>query len=165
MSLKSFDKFCEKLILTEPGSEKEIYDERQNQLRSKLTVEAFTVYGALSLFAAAFCDWYAWSESVLSVLAMCGALAYLWWTLRCAFRQCLFGVSGSSVKFYAILILAESVVIPANFLIRTEGFVLLTPEGKVSDGVIIAAAAAMLLISSVVVLVSARRRGKETSSE
>ena len=44
MSLKSFDKFCERMILAEPGSEKEIYDERQKQIRTQLTVEALTVF-------------------------------------------------------------------------------------------------------------------------
>lgn len=51
MSLKSFDKFCERMILAEPGSEKEIYDERQKQIRTQLTVEALTVFGAMSMLA------------------------------------------------------------------------------------------------------------------
>ena len=40
MSLKSFDKFCERLILSEPGSQKEVFDERQNVMRSRLAIEA-----------------------------------------------------------------------------------------------------------------------------
>lgn len=47
MSMKSFDKFCERIILAEPGSQKEIFDERQRQQRTQLTVEALRCVGTV----------------------------------------------------------------------------------------------------------------------
>lgn len=43
MSMKSFDKFCERMITAEPGSEKEIFDERQNVMRMRLAIEALLI--------------------------------------------------------------------------------------------------------------------------
>lgn len=50
MSLKSFDKFCENIILGEPSSpkQKQIFDERQNILRSRLITEALIIFAVRS---------------------------------------------------------------------------------------------------------------------
>ncbi len=49
MSMKSFDKFCERLILAEPGSEKEVFDERQRLIQQRLAVEALLIYVGVTL--------------------------------------------------------------------------------------------------------------------
>lgn len=49
MSLKSFDKFCERMILAEPGSQKEIFDERQKIVRSRITIEALLIFGCSAI--------------------------------------------------------------------------------------------------------------------
>ncbi len=96
MSLKSFDKFCEKMITGEPSSEKPIYDERQNIVRSRLIIEALTIYGAASIIDAALNELvYMWCESVFAQLVLIAALCLMWYLIRCAAKGALFGVNGT----------------------------------------------------------------------
>ncbi len=111
MSLKSFDKFCEKMILAEPGSEKEVYDERQKQIRTQLTIEALKVYGAMSMLAVMINEMaYTWCENCFPVMVLCAALAFGWWVIRNAVKGSLFGVSGNSMKYMALTIVIETPV-------------------------------------------------------
>ncbi len=136
MSLKSFDKFCEKMILAEPGSEKEVYDERQKLIQKQLTLEALVVYGAMSMLAVLFNEIaYTWCEGCFPVMVLCAALAYGWWVIRNAVKGSLFGVSGKSVKYTAIIILIEVPV-----LILCDIPVELMPSALVRDGMLTAKA-------------------------
>jgi len=67
MSMKSFDKFCERIILAEPGSQKEIFDERQRQQRTQLTVEALLIYCAASALCVLLNEDFGFLESSFSV--------------------------------------------------------------------------------------------------
>ncbi len=107
MSLKSFDKFCEKIIMGEVGSEKEIYDERQNQIRTKLIIEALVIFGTMTALGTFLYDILKWCESTFSICAICCAAAYLWWTIRALFNGCLFGVSGKGTIYTALILIVE----------------------------------------------------------
>ena len=74
MSLKSFDKFCENMIKGEPVDNKEIFDERQKMVRSRLAMEAMTVYVCLSLLASMSYEFiYQWAESITIAFMTLGA--------------------------------------------------------------------------------------------
>lgn len=96
MSMKSFDKFCEHLILDEPGAEKAIYDERQNQLRMRYTLEALIVFASASFLNTIImeCGWQ-WCESYVVPMAFFGAISLLYWVIRNAAKETLFGVNGT----------------------------------------------------------------------
>ena len=66
MSMKSFDKFCEKMILGEPGSEKEIYDERQTQLRTHILVQSLVIYAIASALCVVLNEFIGFLESDFS---------------------------------------------------------------------------------------------------
>ena len=86
MSLKSFDKFCENLILTEPGSQKIIYDERQKIVQMKIGIETLIIFGGaatLNCLAMDLIYQYAESYTAPLVLICCFAL----FTTICAARQ------------------------------------------------------------------------------
>lgn len=96
MSLKSFDKFCEKMITGEPSSEKPIYDERQNIVRSRLLIEALMIYGVASMFDTALNEMvYMWCESFFAQLVLIAALCLMWYLIRCTAKGALFGVNGT----------------------------------------------------------------------
>ena len=94
MSMKSFDKFCERIILAEPGSQKEIFDERQRQQRTQLTVEALLIYCAAAALCVLMNEVFGFLESSFSGMVFIAAAAFLWWNIRALVKGCLFGVSG-----------------------------------------------------------------------
>ena len=108
MSMKSFDKFCERIILAEPGSQKEIFDERQRQQRTQLTVEALLIYCTASALCVLLNEDFGFLESSFSGMVFIAAAAFLWWTIRALVKGCLFGVSGKQVIYNAVVALAET---------------------------------------------------------
>lgn len=97
MSMKSFDKFCEKLITGEPVPQKEIFDERQSVLRTKSAATALTCFGALSAANTMLMECgLKWSESYFAPIAIFMAVCYLVFLLDSARRGALFGVNGTA---------------------------------------------------------------------
>ncbi len=98
MSLKSFDKFCEKVVNGEYDGEpvKEIFDERQNILRMQLTKRAlwlFVITSGINLIIMECGP--QWCESWVMSTAIFGAAANLYWTAATARRECMFGLNGA----------------------------------------------------------------------
>lgn len=157
MSLKSFDKFCERMIMGEPVDRREVYDERQNQMRTKLTVEALWVYIALSAVAVVINEEFTWTSSLLSLMALCGAIAFLWWTIRCAAKDCIFGIKGFGVISNAWVLLAESVLfICLSVFGKDELFI--SEDGLVGSRLLITIGFAILIIASLIVIVMNKKR-------
>ena len=104
MRLKSFDKFCEKMILGEPGSEKEVFDERQNQLRAKLTTESLYVCIVLSSLLVLANEIALWCDGMFVLIILACAASYLWWVIRNAVKGSLFGVKGSGTFWTAVIL-------------------------------------------------------------
>lgn len=102
MSMKSFDKFCERLILAEPGSQKEIFDERQNIMRLKISVEALLIFGG-SVFLNCFImeEGYKWAESQLAAMMLLMTACMLYWQIRCAAKGCMIGTNGKFQQTYS----------------------------------------------------------------
>lgn len=95
MSLKSFDNFCEKAIPADSGAyEKEIFDERQKIILSRLSIEALCICLGICLINALIMDWgYSWTNycpSMLLIMSVCTA----YYLIRCAAKGCLFGIGG-----------------------------------------------------------------------
>lgn len=166
MSLKSFDKFCERMILSEPGSQKEIYDERQKQIRTQLTVEALTVYGGLSLLSVFFNEtFFTWCEGCFPVMVLCAALAYGWWVIRNAVKGSLFGVSGKGVKYTALMIIIYSPIY--EFLIlpdENKGFSF-AENGKLTSETVISVSLLLFLVCAVATLILYARKKRSESAE
>ncbi len=99
MSMKSFDKFCERLILAEPGSEKEVFDERQRVMQQRLAVEALLIYVGVTLINTMMMEiFYQWAESWMAATFLFVALCLLWWQIRCAVKGCMAPVSGKYIQ-------------------------------------------------------------------
>lgn len=101
MSLKSFDKFCEDLILKEPGSEKIIYDERQKLVQMKLGIETLVIFGVLVVLNCFVMDmFYQYAESYTMPIVLMLMLCAYYYNFRCAAKGCLIGISGvRSLKY------------------------------------------------------------------
>ncbi|MDE7362632.1 MAG: hypothetical protein K2N38_11940 [Oscillospiraceae bacterium] len=102
MSLKSFDKFCERMILSEPGSQKEIFDERQKIVRSRITIEALLIFGCSAILNCMIMEeCYKWAESQLAAMALLVSACLLYWQVRCAAKGCMIGTNGKFTQTFS----------------------------------------------------------------
>lgn len=176
MSLKSFDKFCERMILSEPQSQKDIFDERQNQIRSKLLIESLIVFACFSsLMVLVMEASYQWCESYVAVLMLTAALCYLWWVLRNLYYGSLFGVRYTQTHYTACVMIAECLIF--TFLLFDDYILgdnedqtdvakdFFINDGRLSEDIVICVALAVMLISSVIILFAVHRKKKEEAAE
>ncbi len=109
MSLKSFDKFCEKLILAEPGSAKEIFDERQNILRMRIGIETLVIFSCLRFINCLIMDLgFQWAESYAAPILLFFIVCMIYFRIRCCSAGCMIGINGTGkakfIAFYAIFL-------------------------------------------------------------
>lgn len=165
MSLKSFDKMCENMILGKTGAEKEIYDERQNQVRTKLTVEALLVY-IVSVFVNSLVMEliYQWCESYCAPMILLVVICYLYWIIRNWAKGSLFGVKGAkAAKYTAFLTILYGFLFGLQFLFplldNEQNYFFL--EGKATKEYVFAITWLLLLISGIIIFVLAKRNDKK----
>lgn len=175
MSLKSFDKFCENMILGPENHnyrEKEIYDERQNQIRSKLIIEALLVFiGAVFINTIIMEECYRWCTSYLAPMALFGMVCYLYWMLRCQAKGCLFGIGSSySTKWTAGVLIFESIVfgyITIDDAVNEleEGKSFFFNNGMVEGRFILCLVFPLLLTLGIITVILAKKHIKEVEGE
>ncbi len=171
MSLKSFDKFCENIIMGEPAKYlKDVFDERQNQLRGKLICEAFQLYAVLSFLALIIYEaGYAYCEGVMAILAFCGSVSYLWWVLRGLHFGCLIGIKFTQTANAAGLLIGQMVMFGffefRDFSQdRQAGESFFANNGQLTESFVLVIAMAIMLIASVMVLVAVSRHKSAENS-
>ena len=95
MSLKSFDKLCERMILGEPGSRKEILDERQKIARTQIGVETLAIFSCLTFINSLVMDLlYQWADGYAPPMLVFFMLCMIYFNFRCFFKGCLIGING-----------------------------------------------------------------------
>ena len=155
MSMKSFDKFCEKMILGEPGSEKEIFDERQNQLRTHILVQSLVIYAIASALCVVLNEFIGFLESDFSGMVFVAGAVYLWWVISLAVKECMFGVSGKQVLYNALTVI---VLIPIYVMIilpdEDEPPFAIAINGALTEKAVVLAALLLYMIATVIILVS-----------
>ena len=163
MSLKSFDKFCENMIMSEPGSQKEVFDERQNQVRANLFIESLLICILLSFLLVAINETpLRWCEECTPLMMLSVSVCWLWNVIRCAAKDCLFGVKGSGTVGMALIIAINC----------THIFVRYSPDGEepfvINDGLVstefIMLISAFVMFASFIVVVALNSRRKKRQS-
>lgn len=151
MSLKSFDKFCEKMITAEPGSEKAIFDERQKIIRSRLIIEALLIYACITLINAVFMDAvYQWAEKHFSAMVLIMGVCLLYWLIRCAAKGCLIAANGSNpLKASSIMIIFISVLNLPQYLFDIGSTDFFFKDGRLTDELLIMISFLFLLIDGI----------------
>ena len=117
MSLRSFDKFCEDLILKEPGSEKIIYDERQKLVQMKLGIETLVIFGAAAVLNCFVMDmFYQYAESYSMPIVLMLLLTACYYNFRCAVKGCLIGINGvRSLKYSSFTSICMGVLLLVQY--------------------------------------------------
>ena len=135
MSLKSFDKLCERMILGEPGSQKEILDERQKIVRTRVGVEALTIFSCLTFINALVMDlWQQWAESYAAPMLIFFMVCIIYFNFRCFFRGALIGINGGyQAKFSAIYAIFMGLIYMLIFVFKNDEEKALFSDGKLTD--------------------------------
>ncbi|MGN1422964.1 MAG: hypothetical protein ACI4XA_06275 [Oscillospiraceae bacterium] len=161
MSLKSFDKFCENIIMGEPASQKAVFDERQNQLRRQYTIEALWIFAGSSFLNTMIMECGAqWSESYAAPMMLLAALSFLYWFVRNAVKGTLFGVNGTAaVTYTGWFCMAMGVLYSVkNFPFSEEDWdTFVISGGMVSEDLLIMIALALYFASGLVIVIAAHR--------
>lgn len=166
MSLKSFDKFCERLILTEPGSQKEVFDERQNVMRSRLAIEALFVYVGLTLLNSMVMElFYQWAESWMTVTMLFMGICLLWWEIRCALKGCLLAVSGRHAqKYSAVMAVFVGALNGLRYVFDIGKEDYFVTNGRLSEDFVFALCFLLLIVNGVFMLCVMRHEEKMNES-
>lgn len=171
MSLKSFDKFCENMILGEPSSQKQIFDERQNIVRSRLITEALIIFAALSMLNTMIMEaGPKWCESFFAPMVFFAALCLLWWLIRCSVKGALFGVNGTTAMKYTggvwtgigLLYMIINILGGKSDGVLVDGVIV---DGVVGEKFLIVVSCAVLMLCGVYILVMASREDKRRKKE
>lgn len=167
MSLKSFDKFCERLILTEPGSQKEIFDERQNVMRSRLAIEALFVYVGLTFVNSMVTEmFYQWAESMMTVTLLFAVICLLWWEIRCAVKGCLLAVSGRyAQKYSAIMCIFIGALNGIRYVFDIGKEDYFVTNGRLTDDFVFALCFLLLIVNGIFMLCVMRHEEKNREVE
>lgn len=162
MSLKSFDKFCETLITADPGSKKIILDERQRQVSSKLTTEAFLIYIIASTANTVVMDkLYQWCDSFFAPMVFLMAACYIYWMLRSYFSGTLFGINGSSpAKWTAGIFMVEALMYCMLFFSGLDEEFGAFHDGMMSSRLVVVTAFVLFFIGAATTFVLAKKAEK-----
>lgn len=163
MSLKSFDKFCEKIINGEPIDNKDIFDERQERVRTKSLVIALTNFGSSCAANTLLMECgMRWSESYFMPMAVC----YLGFLLQNARRGSLFGINGTSkATMTASFLLAHGTVMLFFKLIDEEEPFCVIKNGRVSEIFLMALFLILEISCAVITFVLAHKFNKSKKEE
>ncbi len=161
MSLKSFDKFCEKLILAEPSSQKEIFDERQKLIREHITFNSVLLFAGLSATNTLMMDWgLQWCGMYFAPMILFYVISYIYWIIANALKGSLFGVGGTKfVKSNAFIMIFISALNLLSKAVDMEDFSVLE-GGMLSVEFIGVIAFSLLLAAGISALVLAHRYEK-----
>ncbi|MGN0597421.1 MAG: hypothetical protein ACI4J1_08870 [Ruminiclostridium sp.] len=164
MSLKSFDKFCENIILGENGAEKPIYDERQNIVRSQQITEALIIYACLTAINTFFMEAvYQWCSSYFVTLALFGVICVIWWLIRCSAKGALFGVNGTTyAKFVSSCWIGIGLFNTITYLFQEEP---LLENGMVGESFLLMISFSLLGLCGIYYLAMACREDKRRERE
>lgn len=168
MSLKSFDKFCENLILTEPRSQKIILDERQKIVRSKLLTESLIIYASAAFVNTVIMDrLYQWCDNFFGPMVLFAAICLLWLILRSHFSGALFGINGIySAKWTSALLIIQCicwcVVFSFDF---ADGEAVFVRDGMLTAELVCGISFIIFFICAVAMLIFAKKTEKTEKTD
>lgn len=167
MSLKSFDKFCEDLILKEPGSESIIYDERQKLVQMKLGVETLIIFGGLAILNCFVMDmFYQYAESYTMPLVLMMMFCAYYYNFRCAAKDCLIGINGvRSLKYLSASSIFVGIMLTVQFIFRERENYLPIVNGQLSDDLLFSIAAVVVMGYGITMLILVRHVEKKKNGQ
>lgn len=105
MGIKSFDKLCNLLANGKSDNQKEIFDERQKQIRLHILIEALKIFVAGTIINCIITDFiYRWSESLTAPLLALLMLCVIYYLIRAGIKGSFIGVGGPGIRYVASIV-------------------------------------------------------------
>lgn len=168
MSLKSFDKFCEDLILKEPESNKIILDERQKLMRSRILTETLIIFSGLAFVNCLVMDLaYQWAETYAAPMLVFMVLCACYYNVRCAAKGCLVGINGErSAKFSAGYCIFMGIMMAIkNAFSGDEEERALFADGKLTDNFCFLLVCILAIVCGVLTIIFIKSSRKEKEDD
>lgn len=167
MSLKSFDKFCENMIMGQPNAGKEIMDERQKIARTHILVEALIIFSGLSFISNFVMDlWYKYSESYASPMLIFFMIGMIYFNIRCFAKDCLVGVNGGKALIpTAVYAIFMGGMMGAKYLFGNEEYRSLFADGRLTDDFCFIAAWILFVVYGLLTIILIKADQKKKGDE
>ena len=166
MSLKSFDKFCERLILGEPASQKEILDERQKIARKEIGIETLAIFSALSFINCLVMDlFYQLAESYAAHMLVFFFTCSIYFVFRCFFKGCLIGINGEyKAKFTAFYAIFMGAIYLLNFTFKSDEEKAFFSDEKLTDNFCFVISLLLFIVFGItsLILIKLNQRSEES---
>lgn len=161
MSLKSFDKFCEKIVNNEPLKQKEIFDERQRVMRLRFAIEALFICIGLIFVNDVITNLYQWAELGVTADLLFAMLCLLWWEIRCAAKGCMVAVSGRfAQKTSAVMSVILGVLNGMRYALEIGAEDFFIKDNKLSSNFMFLMCSMMLIVCGIFMLTAILREEK-----
>lgn len=168
MSLKSFDKFCEKMILAEPGSEKEIFDERQKQIQLHLVIRAMCCFIVLMFVHCWVSDFIRkWSESNLLPFLLFAMISVILYIISAGIKGCFIGVNGAFARYVPAFTCIFLGVLNglSGFCELEEAHFAIIRNGAVTDNFLGLCFYALMIVTGILTFLFIKKSAKESEEE
>lgn len=166
MSLKSFNKFCENIILGEPKSRKAIFDERQKQIRTGITLESLLIYGAAVLVNTVIMEnAYMWCETYTAPMLLLMFICLYYWTIRNAAKGTLFAVNGTFPnKFTSLYGMLMGAMFGISYVFTLEEGEEFIKNGAVTKSLVLLIVYALTFFYGVTMFILAKKDDKRRAA-
>lgn len=166
MSLKSFDDFCAKMVNNEPLNPKEILDERQKAVRSRITFIAVLMFGGLSVANTVIMDaGLKWCEMFSAPMMWFFIASYIYWLIANAASGSLFGVEGTLyAKRNGWMMIFISVIDGLTIALDNRG-ITVAQNGMLTVKFMLAVFLVLSLSSGIITLLLVHRYNKKQNEE
>lgn len=164
MSLKSFDEFCKKMILAEPGSEKEIFDERQKQIQVHLVIQSMACFIILMLIHCVVSDFFCkWSEGSVLPFLLFVMIAVIFYIVKAGIKGCYIGVNGGFSRYVPAFMCVLLGVMNSfrSFMEIEESHFVIVKNGAVTDSFLGLCTYLLMAVSGVLTIIFIKKSGKE----
>ncbi len=165
MSLKSFDKFCEKMITAKPGSEKEIFDERQKQIQLHLVIHAMVCFTVLMFVHCLVSDFFhKWSESNLLTFLLFAMISVIFYIIKAGVKGCFIGVNGAFSRYVPafMCILLGALNGFREFLELEEAHFAIIKNKAVTDNFLGLCTYFLMIVAGILTFVFIKKNAKES---
>lgn len=168
MSLRSFDEFCKKMILAEPGSEKEIFDERQKQIQVHLVIQSMVCFILLMLIHCVVSDYfYKWSETSVLPFLLFAMISVIFYIIKSGIKGCFIGVNGGFSRYvpaFMCVLLGFMNSFRAFMEIEESHFIIIK-NGAITDSFLGLCTYVLMAVSGILTLLFIKKFGKEREKQ
>ena len=168
MSLKSFDKFCETMITAKPGSEQEIFDERQKQIQTQIVIQSMVCFILMMLVHCVVSDLIRkWSESNLLPFLLFAMICVIFYIIRAGIKGCYIGVNGAAARYipaFMCILLGGLNSFRAFWGLEENHFAIIK-NGVIADSFLELCSWGLMIVSGILTIIFIKKNANENKEQ